>query len=229
MRKNGKNTLRFEVKIRRTNVPDAELINDLKRAARRLGKDRVTTNEYDALGEFSPGTLTRRFGSWFRALEKAGLKRTRNLGISDKEFLSNIEEVWVKLGRQPTYEEMWRPLSKYSAPGYVYRFGSWREALERFARYKNGRGKGKQRSAGKVVVKLSGRKTKRKLSHALRLMVLKRDGFRCRLCGRSPATDLKTVLHVDHIKPWSAGGETEPENLQTLCLECNMGKGKQRL
>jgi 5-methylcytosine-specific restriction endonuclease McrA len=31
-------------------------------------------------------------------------------------------------------------------------------------------------------------------------------------------------LHVDHIKPWSLGGETVAENLQTLCDQCNAGK-----
>jgi 5-methylcytosine-specific restriction endonuclease McrA len=32
------------------------------------------------------------------------------------------------------------------------------------------------------------------------------------------------LLHVDHIKPWSHGGETIEDNLQTLCATCNLGK-----
>ncbi|WP_343324290.1 HNH endonuclease signature motif containing protein [Streptococcus sp. Marseille-P8640] len=32
------------------------------------------------------------------------------------------------------------------------------------------------------------------------------------------------VLHVDHIIPWSKGGETVLGNLQTLCSKCNLGK-----
>jgi 5-methylcytosine-specific restriction endonuclease McrA len=32
------------------------------------------------------------------------------------------------------------------------------------------------------------------------------------------------VLHVDHIIPWSKGGQTVDENLQTLCDRCNLGK-----
>ena len=31
-------------------------------------------------------------------------------------------------------------------------------------------------------------------------------------------------LHIDHIIPWSKGGETVLENLQTLCSDCNLGK-----
>jgi 5-methylcytosine-specific restriction endonuclease McrA len=33
-------------------------------------------------------------------------------------------------------------------------------------------------------------------------------------------------LHADHISPWADGGKTVLENLQTLCQNCNLGKGK---
>ncbi|SKA71240.1 HNH endonuclease [Paucidesulfovibrio gracilis DSM 16080] len=55
--------------------------------------------------------------------------------------------------------------------------------------------------------------------------ILKRDNFKCVICGRSPATDFNCKLHIDYIKPWSKGGLTVPENLQTLCDACNLGKG----
>lgn len=60
------------------------------------------------------------------------------------------------------------------------------------------------------------------MSHSLRYDIMKRDGFRCVLCGRS-ANDHVT-LHVDHILPVSKGGKTEYGNLRTLCSDCNMGK-----
>ncbi|WP_349257294.1 HNH endonuclease [Novimethylophilus sp.] len=46
----------------------------------------------------------------------------------------------------------------------------------------------------------------------------------CCACGASPAISLGVELHVDHIVPWSKGGETVLENLQTLCSMCNLGK-----
>ena len=49
-----------------------------------------------------------------------------------------------------------------------------------------------------------------------------RDGARCRLCGAVPSDRIR--LHVDHVKPWSKGGETVLENLQILCNVCNIGK-----
>lgn len=64
----------------------------------------------------------------------------------------------------------------------------------------------------------------RKISDKLRYKVLKRDNFKCRICGASPAKDPTIELHIDHIIPWSKGGETTLENLQTLCSKCNLGK-----
>ena len=56
----------------------------------------------------------------------------------------------------------------------------------------------------------------------MRLFVLERDGFKCRICGRSTADGVK--LEVDHIYPVSKGGKTNPDNLWVLCFDCNRGK-----
>ncbi len=60
------------------------------------------------------------------------------------------------------------------------------------------------------------------VTKALRFNVLKRDNYRCIICGAS-ANDGVT-LEVDHILPISRGGKTEISNLQTLCHHCNRGK-----
>ena len=56
---------------------------------------------------------------------------------------------------------------------------------------------------------------------SLRYRVLKKAGGRCALCG---ATKKETTLHIDHIIPRSRGGLNDEENLQVLCLKCNLGK-----
>lgn len=68
------------------------------------------------------------------------------------------------------------------------------------------------------------RNDRSKLTPALRMSILTRDGFRCRLCHRSPTED-QVKLHVDHVVPVAAGGKTERSNLRTLCADCNIGKG----
>ena len=58
----------------------------------------------------------------------------------------------------------------------------------------------------------------------MRFLVMQRDDFKCRICGTSPALKPGMILEVDHIVPWTVGGETVMENLQTLCEPCNGGK-----
>ena len=67
------------------------------------------------------------------------------------------------------------------------------------------------------------KRARSQMTDKLRYEILKRDGFRCKLCGRTADDGVK--LHVDHIVPVAKGGETVPDNLRTLCEDCNWGKG----
>ncbi|MDF8362570.1 HNH endonuclease [Achromobacter anxifer] len=57
----------------------------------------------------------------------------------------------------------------------------------------------------------------------LRMQILKRDNYRCRICGRDPANHTDVELHIHHVRPWSFGGVTEESNLITLCHTCHKG------
>lgn len=61
-----------------------------------------------------------------------------------------------------------------------------------------------------------------KVSNKMRFSIYKRDGYRCKICGRSEMFD---YLEIDHIKPIAKGGKTVYSNLQTLCQRCNREKG----
>ena len=56
-----------------------------------------------------------------------------------------------------------------------------------------------------------------------RIRVLKRDGYRCKICGRAPHNNVDITLHVHHIRPWADKGLTHGENLLTLCHTCHEG------
>lgn len=43
----------------------------------------------------------------------------------------------------------------------------------------------------------------------------------CPMCGEQFEL---SEMHADHIKPWSKGGATVPENCQMLCRDCNLKK-----
>lgn len=53
----------------------------------------------------------------------------------------------------------------------------------------------------------------------LRRQVFARDGYLCLACGSMDR------LSLDHVTPYSRGGQDTLANLQTLCLSCNCSKG----
>jgi len=221
--------MKFELKDYHQSVSDQELIDDIKRVANELDQEYLTVVQYDRLGNFNASTAKRRFGSWIKSIEAAGLKKSKgqkNKKIKVEDLFENLEEVWIKLGRQPRKTEMFAPLSKFSADTYKRRFGSWMKALESFVDFMTNEGKlYTEEAIKKVAVEpKSKHKTQRTVNWRLRFLVMKRDNFKCCYCGRSPASDPEIVLNVDHIKPWSKGGESVLENLQTLCSVCNIGK-----
>jgi hypothetical protein len=68
-------------------------------------------------------------------------------------------------------------------------------------------------------------KYERMIKPKLRFEILKRDKHTCQSCGKGIKNGV--TLHIDHIIPFSKGGRTEIENLQTLCDLCNYGKGSE--
>jgi hypothetical protein len=202
-------------------VEDAELLADLKRVAEMLGASTVSMPKYCECGKYDNSTVARRFGSWNNALLKAGLTISNEVNISDERLLENILTLWQHYGRQPRRSELAKTPSVISQGPYNRRFSSWITALEAFVEYANAGGADAPPALEKGE---SQPKTGRDPSLRLRWHVLQRDRFTCCACGASPALSLGVELHVDHIVPWSKGGETVLENLQTLCSVCNLGK-----
>lgn len=219
--------MKYELNNYHRNTPDQVLLDDLKNVAIKLGKDKITRSEYEENGKYSSGTLEKRFGNWNNALEKGGLQINVQRIISDEELFENIEEVWIKLGRQPLYDEIKQPLSKYSTFPYSKRFGSWRKALEAFIDFINSdklQDADEPKQNNSIIIpeiEIIKHKTKRNINSRLKVQVLMKDGNKCQLCG---ITVTGENIHFDHIKPWSKGGETVLENLQVLCAEHNIAK-----
>lgn len=211
----------FELNEYHRNIPKKDLIEDLQRVARENNLSSVPQKVYGKLGKYTHKVFYANFGSWNNALLVAGLEVSTQRNISNDELFANIESVWVVLGRQPTYTEMNTSISKYSTKPYESRFGSWRKALMAFIDYINEA----PSSVSATTERVSTTKTSRNINPRLRFLVMQRDYFKCCACGASPAKDPAVVLHVDHIIPWSKGGSTSIDNLQTLCSKCNLGKG----
>lgn len=217
---------------KRNDIPQHELLSDLQKVAERLGSKIVSVKMYSSMGTFSASAVSRAFGSWTKALSAAGLEISSlwHPKTEDDDLLSNFAKVWEALGRQPKKNDLRPPLSSFSADTYTRRFGSWRKALEFFVENANNEttppGLVGSAIADEIIAPATAQKhrTQRDPSWRLRFLVNRRDRFTCCACGRSPANELGVVLHVDHIVPWSKGGETTLDNLQTLCEKCNIGK-----
>jgi 5-methylcytosine-specific restriction endonuclease McrA len=217
---------------KRKSIPHKELLDDLKRVAELLATETISTLSYRSLGKFSDVTIARAFGSWVKALAAAGLSVSPawRPKATEEELLSNMASVWEKIGKQPKERDFRPPLSRFSPDAYVRRYGSWRKALEHFVAAANGdriHSEPETEPAPPPTIPISEnkRRTSREPGWRLRFLVFLRDRFTCKSCGKTPALDPGTQLHADHILPWSKGGETILENLQTLCHQCNIGKG----
>lgn len=80
----------------------------------------------------------------------------------------------------------------------------------------------KKNGSGSSAEKNRRLRERGKVTKGVRYSVLRRDGFQCAFCG---ASGKEAKLVVDHIIPIARGGNSDATNLQTLCSECNAGKG----
>ena len=208
-------------------------IEDIQAVAKQLNKPTVTVTQYEQYGKYHRAYANTHFGSWENALKTAGLAATgfHTEGITDAELFEDIANVWLKIGKQPSIRHFkGAGLSKYGATTYTRRFGSWNKALLRFVEAmqsnetENYQQPESQQLAQTNPTPAFSHRTSRDVNYRLRYKVMMRDNCRCCVCGKSPATHPGIELEVDHIIPYSKGGETTLENLQTLCIQCNRGK-----
>lgn len=209
-----------------------DVLEALRDLAIRLNKTELTVHDVEEHLPFARETLSRRWGTSQAAFRAAGLGVSKVWRrYTDDDCFENMLAVWTHYGRPPMHREMGVPPSRVGGKAYVNRFGSWNKALAAFVARVN------QEPAvppppALVATESEGapdqqepRRFSRDIPLGLRFRVLRRDAFKCVLCGDNPPLNAQCVLHVDHIVPWSKGGETELENLRTLCAPCNLGRG----
>ncbi|MFA5772276.1 MAG: HNH endonuclease [Thermoplasmata archaeon] len=234
----------IEFNLKRTRIDKIsreKIISELENAAKLFDYTEFGKRDFDKIADISAATVENEFGCWNKALVslREHLKM-KNIELRPREFPTNkpkysqqqlfdeMERIWNLTGQRPSRLEWEEAHPKINYGTYTHRFGSWTNACLKFIEYK----------MGGIIVVNSEQNTKCHLKNShmiksedkrgiplkLRLNVLKRDNFRCVFCGRSPATHVGVILHIDHKIPFSKGGKTEIGNLQTLCLECNIGK-----
>ncbi len=174
---------------------DKELFDEMERIWQKVGQ-RPSRRDWElSEPKISYISYGRRFGGWTNACLKFIEYKMGSLILSDYDTPVNIEALArTKSVNSPSPEGISAQPSNAESSHPVHHLLSSNSELSR------------------------------SISVALRLKVLDRDNFRCRFCGRSPATEIGVRLHIDHILPFSKGGKSELGNLQTLCQDCNLGK-----
>jgi len=214
----------FKVKLPVLKLSEGELLNNLKEISEKISSTTISKKDFEKHSKYGYTSYRNYFGSFKKALEKLNLSRARNWGTNEEEYLENIKDIWILLERQPKHKDMDIPKSKHSSASYSHFFGSWTNALKKFSLFIENEVIDTNETL-KLKSDVEGKhKTSRNINWRLRFIVMKRDNFKCKKCGRSPATNPSIILHVDHKTAWANGGETILENLETLCSKCNIGK-----
>ena len=216
-----------------------QVVAELRRVAVKLGSRRFSRREFDEHAQGCKGsTVLKNFGTWEQALDATGLDlaphRTPRTQISDSQLLEELGRVWRLLGHRPSKGEWDSVETKYSYTTYKQRFGGWQNACVAFLEGATTTATAEEaapaipddaprRSSDRPATQTGS--NPRYIPLKVRLQVMKRDRFRCVMCGRSPAIEVGVHLHIDHVVPFSHDGASTSDNLQTLCQDCNLGKG----
>ena len=211
--------------IDKTNkVTDEDIMNDVLFVKNEiLKKEKIIMKEYFEHGKYGKKAITNHFGTWNNLLDQLNIEKTRiDEHLTKIEIFYLIENLWMTLQRQPNLREF-ESITHHTKKIIISKFGKWSTCLKEFVKWANNKNFNNTHSNYNIK-----HKTAREPSKSLRYDVFKRDGYKCVICGQSPANNPKIELHVDHITPYSLGGETILENLQTLCSDCNLGKSNKK-
>ena len=198
------------------------LIEDIKAVAKQLGKNTLTSSEYEQYGKYGTSCARNKFGKWENVLAAVGLDATgyHTAGITDEQLLEAIYQAWERLGHQPNTRDLKNREMGYGQTTYINRFGSWKGSIIAFKEYVQNRQSNIKIAKASPVT----HKTSRTASKKLRAQIFERDQSTCQNCGANEETKPGVKLVLDHIVPYSKGGETTYENLQVLCRRCNINK-----
>lgn len=212
--------MKYEYIDRTNKITDEDIINDLLHVKNNiLKKETLIQKEYFAYGKYGRKAIDNHFGSWNNLLDKLNIPKTRiNEHLSKEDIFLIIENLWIELKMQPTLRQF-ESMTNHTKKIIVSNFGKWSDCLKEFVGWANSN----DRTSIFTQTATIKHNTPREPSASLRNKVLKRDKYKCVICGRSPSSS-NVELHLDHIHPYSLGGETVLENLQTLCSDCNLGK-----
>ena len=133
--------MEFELNEYHRNIPNEELLADIKRVATSLDKNPLTQKDYKKQGKYGTNTIRRRFGSWNKAIELCGMQAnvyqlSAALGrheyhtVDTCELLADIKRVAKLLNKESITCTEYNTYGLFSRDTCFNRFSTWNEALK---------------------------------------------------------------------------------------------------
>ncbi len=152
--------------------------------------------------------------------DKTDISLINKIGFSETKF-NNIEKQLIdsSIISDKVYNIAAHVIVNYVNKNYdiIYkkdRYVEYNELVSIYEEWKNSK-----------KYKVTTEKERKLMNYSLREEVLKRDGYKCVVCGKTEQDGVR--LEIDHIIPVSKGGQSTISNLQTLCSSCNAKKNTQ--
>lgn len=133
--------MEFKLNEYHRNTPDKELLEDVKRVAKQLGKDSITQDEYkQSGGKYGRNTFLRRFGGWLNTLDLCGMTPTEKQinptfgtftksHIETTELIEDLQRVSKILNKVSFSSGEYKKSGAFSLDTYYNRFKTWNNAL----------------------------------------------------------------------------------------------------
>jgi hypothetical protein len=106
-----------------------ELLDEIRKVTEELGHT-PSLAEFREKGKYSASTYYSRFGSWNKAVKKAGYEANEpDSKVSKKKLVEELHRLADEIDKKPTAVDM-NKHGKYWRSTYKNRFGSWNKSLE---------------------------------------------------------------------------------------------------
>ncbi|MBL0039479.1 MAG: hypothetical protein IPP28_00165 [Xanthomonadales bacterium] len=112
---------------------DEALLAELRRVAALVNTPKLSISQFSSIAKVHGSTLQKRFGSWRKSLERAGLSEridSSNIGTSADEVLKAISDAARDLNRDVLTLDEFEAHTGISGAPVRRHFGSWEKALK---------------------------------------------------------------------------------------------------
>lgn len=107
---------------------DASLLDEIRRVSKRIPGEKFSRVQFNELSRVHSSTLEKRFGSWRKALEAAGLalrSDTSNLRRSPEEVVKELKRVAAIVGTSELTKALFEQHANFKLRSVVAPFGTW--------------------------------------------------------------------------------------------------------